>query len=141
MIPNRPHGGKLINCVLEGEAREEWLERVAQFPRVRLNARQLSDVEMIAVGAFSPLEGFMGSRDYESVLREERLARGDVWTIPVTLAVTEESKQTIGSAEAVALTDAEARVVAVLDLEEIFRYDREREAQSVLGTTKLAYVT
>ena len=91
MIPNRPHGGKLINRVLEGEAREEWLERVAQLPRVHLNARQLSDVEMIAVGAFSPLEGFMGSRDYESVLGEERLARGDVWTIPVTLAVTEES--------------------------------------------------
>jgi sulfate adenylyltransferase len=136
MIPNRPHGGKLINRVLGGKAREEWLERVAQFPRVRLNARQLSDVEMIAVGAFSPLEGFMGSRDYESVLREERLARGDVWTIPVTLAVTEETQRSIGQAEAVALTDAEDRVIALLALEEIFQYDREREAQSVLRTTE-----
>jgi sulfate adenylyltransferase len=136
MIPNRPHGGKLINRVLEGKAREEWLGRVAQLPRVHLNARQLSDVEMIAVGAFSPLEGFMGSRDYESVLREERLARGDVWTIPVTLAVTEEAQRSIGQAEAVALTDAEDRVVALLMLEEIFRYDREREARSVLRTTE-----
>ncbi len=136
MNSNRPHGGRLINRILEGRAREEWLQRAAQLPRVRLNARQLADVEMIAVGAFSPLEGFMGSRDYESVLREERLANGVVWTIPVTLGVTEKMKQAIGSAEAVVLTDAEARVVAVLDLEEIFRYDREREAQSVLGTTK-----
>ena len=136
MIANRPHGGKLINRVLEGKAREEWLERVAQLPRVRLNARQLSDVEMIAVGAFSPLEGFMGSRDYESVLCEERLARGDVWTIPVTLAVTEETKSAIGQADAVALTDAEDRAVAMIMLEEIYQYDREREAQNVLLTAE-----
>ncbi len=139
MNSNRPHGGRLINRILEGKAREEWLQRAALLPRVRLNARQMADVEMIAVGAFSPLEGFMGSRDYESVLREERLANGLVWTIPVTLGVTEETKQAIGSAEAVALTDAEARVVAVLDVEEIFRYDREREAQSVLRTTEKSH--
>jgi len=139
MNSNRPHGGRLINRILEGKAREERLQKAAQLPRVRLNARQLADVEMIAVGAFSPLEGFMGSRDYESVLREERLANGLVWTIPVTLGVTEETKQAIGSAEAVALTDAEARVVAVLDVEEIFRYDREREAQSVLQTTEKSH--
>ena len=139
MNSNRPHGGRLINRILEGKAREERLQKAAQLPRVRLNARQIADVEMIAVGAFSPLEGFMGSRDYESVLREERLANGLVWTIPVTLGVTEETKQAIGSAEAVALTDAESRVVAVLDVEEIFRYDREREAQSVLRTTEKSH--
>ncbi len=136
MIPNRPHGGKLINRILEGKAREEWLERAAQLPRVRLNARQLSDAEMIATGAFSPLQGFLGSRDYEGVLREERLASGVVWTIPVTLGVTEETRRSIGRAEAVTLTDAEDRVVAALQLEEVFRYDREREAQSVLQTTE-----
>src|SRR5260370_31250033 len=91
MIANRPHGGKLINRVLEGKAREEWLERVAQLPRVRLNARQLSDVEMIAVGAFSPLEGFIGGRDYERVRCEERMARGGLWTIPVALEGAEET--------------------------------------------------
>ena len=139
MNSNRPHGGRLINRILEGKAREERLQKAAQLPRVRLNARQIADVEMIAVGAFSPLEGFMGSRDYESVLREERLANGLVWTIPVTLGVTEETKQAVGSAEAVALTDAESRVVAVLDVEEIFRYDREREAQSVLRTTEKSH--
>ncbi len=139
MNSNRPHGGRLINRILEGKAREERLQKAAQLPRVRLNARQIADVEMIAVGAFSPLEGFMGSRDYESVLGEERLANGLVWTIPVTLGVTEETKQAISRAEAVALTDAEARVVAVLDVEEIFRYDREREAQSVLRTTEKSH--
>src|SRR5260370_34951714 len=113
MIANRPHGGKLINRVLEGKAREEWLERVAQLPRVRLNARQLSDVEMIAVGAFSPLEGFMGSRDHESVLHDERLARGDVWTVPVTLAVTEESRHSISHGEAVSRTYQHDHIVGL----------------------------
>lgn len=135
MIPNRPHGGRLMSRVTEGKAREEWLERAASLPRVRLNTRQIADVEMIAVGAFSPLEGFMGSRDYKSVLSEERLANGVVWTIPVTLGVTEDIKRSIGGAEAAALTDAEDRAVAVLELEEIFHYNRELEAQSVLGTT------
>lgn len=139
MIPNRPHGGRLINRVLEGKAREEWVERATQLPRVCLNARQLSDVEMIAVGAFSPLEGFVRSRDYESVLSEERLSNGVVWTIPVTLSVTEKAQRSIGRAEAVALTDVESRVVAVLEVEEIFRYDREREAQNVLGTTEKSH--
>jgi len=139
MIPNRPHGGRLINRVPEGSAREELLQRASKLPRVRLNPRQLSDVEMIAVGAFSPLEGFMGSRDYEAVLEHERLANGTVWTIPVTLAVSEEIKRSVGNAEAVALTDADDRIVAVLELEEIFRCDREREAQQVLKTTSDAH--
>lgn len=59
----RPHGGKLMNRVLEGQEREDWLGRAERLPRVRLNTRQLSDVELIAIGAFSPLEGFMGQRD------------------------------------------------------------------------------
>ena len=130
MVPNRPHGGRLINRVLEGKSREEWQQRATGLPRVRLNARQVADLEMIAVGAFSPLEGFMGSRDYENVLRDERLARGDVWTIPVTLGVTEETRHSIGHAEAVCLTDPDDHVVGVLLLDEIFRYDREREARA-----------
>lgn len=139
MIPNRPHGGRLIHRIPEGNSREEWLRLTSRMPRVRLNARQLSDVEMIATGAFSPLEGFMGRADYERVLTEERLANGVVWTIPVTLAVSEENKREAGKAEAVALTDEENRAVAVMELQETFAYDREREAQLVLRTTDSAH--
>lgn len=130
-----PHGGRLIDRVLKGKEREEWLERAERLPRVLLNARQLSDVEMIAVGAFSPLEGFLGRRDYESVVASERLANGLPWTIPVTLAVTEDQVKEIGPADEVALADQDGAIVAVLELEEIFSYDREREAQCVLSTT------
>jgi sulfate adenylyltransferase len=139
MIPNRPHGSSLVNRVLEGKARDEWMERAPTLPRVRLNARQLSDVEMIAVGAFSPLDGFMRHRDYEAVLAEERLASGLVWTIPVTLAVSEETRKSIGCADAVALTDSQDRIIAVLHQEEVFQYDREREALAVLLTTSDAH--
>jgi sulfate adenylyltransferase len=139
MIPNQPHGGRLINRIAEGQEREKWLARAAQLPRVRLNLRQISDVEMIATGAFSPLEGFMERADYERVLAEERLANGTVWTIPVTLAVDEATKQAVGTSEAAALTDEHDRVVAVLELREIFSYDREKEAQAVLRTTDASH--
>jgi sulfate adenylyltransferase len=139
MIPNQPHGGRLINRIAEGQEREKWLARAAKLPRVRLNLRQISDVEMIATGAFSPLEGFMGRADYERVLAEERLANGTVWTIPVTLAVDEATKRAVGGSEAVALTDENDRVVAVLELRETFSYDREKEAQAVLRTTDASH--
>jgi sulfate adenylyltransferase len=136
---NRAHGGRLINRVLEGRSREEWLARAPNLPRVPVNSRQLADVEMIAVGAFSPLEGFMGSRDYASVLSEERLASGVVWTIPVTLTVSEDTARALRGSEAVALTDEADQTIAVLEVEEIFAYDREREAQAILRTTSDAH--
>jgi sulfate adenylyltransferase len=135
MSPNTAHGGRLVNRILEGSARQHWCSRAATLPRVRLNSRQLADVEMIAVGAFSPLEGFLGAKDYAAVLDTERLANGVVWTIPVTLAVTEETASGLKAAEAVALTNAEDRIVGVMELSEIFPYDREKEAQAVLKTT------
>jgi sulfate adenylyltransferase len=135
----RPHGGRLVNKTLEGKAREQLLDRLEDLPRVELNARQLSDLEMIAIGAFSPLEGFQGSRDYQSVLAEGRLANGLPWTIPITLAVTAEQANQMRGVEEVALAEASGRTIAVLHLQEIFRYDREQEAQSVLLTTSLEH--
>ncbi len=133
-MSNRPHGGRLINRVLEDQARQQCHERAERLPRLQLNSRQISDVELIAIGAFSPLEGFMGQRDYESVLAQQRLTSGLPWTIPVTLAVAKEEAQRLGGAEEVALADAQGRLRAVLHLEEVFQYDRQREAQAVLLT-------
>jgi sulfate adenylyltransferase len=135
MFSNRPHGGRLINRLVEGPAREQLLELAQKLPKVPLNARQLSDVELIAIGAFSPLEGFMGQRDYESVVERERLANNLPWTMPVTLAVTEEIVERVRNAAELALTDAEGNVFAVMDLEEIFKFDREKEATRTLLTS------
>lgn len=135
----RPHGGKLINRVLEEHEREIWLERAEQLPRVKLNSRQLSDVELIAIGAFSPLTGFMGRLDYQNVVENQRLANGLPWTIPVTLAVSEEDTKRVETASDIALTDDHAQVVAIMQLDEVYNYDREREAQLVLQTTSDAH--
>jgi sulfate adenylyltransferase len=130
----RPHGGKLINRMLEGREREQWLERAEGLPRLKLNSRQLSDVELIAIGAFSPLTGFMGQKDYQNVVDHQRLENGLPWTIPVTLAVTDEDADRLRPASDIALIDNLDQVVAILHLEETYRYDREHEAQLVLKT-------
>src|SRR6202521_5506578 len=135
----RPHGGKLVNRMLEELEREKWLEKAKQMPSVKLNSRQLSDVELIAIGAFSPLTGFMGRKDYESVVDNQRLENGLPWTIPVTLAVSEENAKRVGTSSDIALTDDHAQVVAIMHLEEVYLYDREHEAQLVLQTTSDAH--
>jgi sulfate adenylyltransferase len=125
--------------MLEEQERENWLEKAREMPCVRLNARQLSDVELIAIGAFSPLMGFMGRKDYENVVDNQRLENGLPWTIPVTLAVSEEDAEVVKASSDVALADDQARVVAIMHLEEVYRYDREHEAQLVLTTTSEAH--
>jgi sulfate adenylyltransferase len=131
----RPHGGKLVNRVLEERERENWLDKMEQMPHVKLNSRQLSDVELIAIGAFSPLTGFMARIDYENVVENQRLENGLPWTIPVTLAVSEEDAKRVRTASDIALTDNQSQVVAIMHLEEVYEYDREHEAQLVLQTT------
>jgi sulfate adenylyltransferase len=131
----RPHGGKLINRTLEGHDLEQSLDQAEKLPRLKLNSRQLSDVELIAIGAFSPLTGFMGKKDYENVVDNQRLENGLPWTIPVTLAVSKEESERLRPSSDIALIDDSERIVAILHLEEIYKYDRNHEAELVLKTT------
>ncbi|MBI4343341.1 MAG: sulfate adenylyltransferase, partial [Candidatus Omnitrophica bacterium] len=131
-----PHGGTLVNRIVEGRERETWLQKAPGLPTIELDAWALSDIEMIAIGGFSPLQGFLGKRDYEGVVRQRRLAGGLVWTIPVTLAVTREQAKTC--ADDVALTVSGA-TVAILHLEETYTPDKTVEAQQVFGTTDASH--
>jgi sulfate adenylyltransferase len=123
-----PHGGHLVDRTGE---RPAGLERLEQIP---LTAREASDLDMLAAGALSPLEGFMGRDDYERVLEEMRLARGLPWALPVCLAVERPPR-----GERVALTDEQGRPLAVLELDELFEYDKEREAERCFRTTDAAH--
>ncbi len=136
LIP--PHGGRLVDRLLTGPALERALERLPKLPRLRLTPRQIADVEMLTTGALSPIEGFMTSRDYRSVIESARLANGTVWPIPVTLGLTEAQRSEIASAEAVALHDG-ARDLALLQIEEIFAPDPAAEARAVYGTEATAH--
>src|SRR5580698_8012111 len=131
----RPHGGKLINRTLEGHDLEQSLDQAEKLPRLKLNSRQLSDVELIAIGAFSPLTGFMGEKDYENVVDNQRLENGLPWTIPVTLAVSKEESERLRPSSDIALIDDSERIVAILHLEEIYKFDRNHEAELELKTT------
>jgi sulfate adenylyltransferase len=99
-----------------------------------VNERELSDLEMLAVGALSPLTGFLGQRDYRSILDSMHLENGLAWTIPVTLSVTNDEAKRVGGADAVTLVDGGGDPIAVLEISEVFERDREREALAVFGT-------
>jgi sulfate adenylyltransferase len=134
-----PHGGRLVNRLVEAEQRRSLLRELPRLKRLRLNSRQASDLELIAVGAFSPLEGFLGEADYRSVLREMRLANGLPWTIPITLAVGGTPAARLGVGDEVALEEEPGRVLGVLHLSEKYRVDPREEAQLVYRTTEEAH--
>ena len=120
-----PHGGELVDRTGE---RPEGVERLEQ---VTLTSREVSDLDMLAVGALSPLEGFMGRDHYERVVEEMHLASGLPWALPVCLAVDRAP-----SGDRVALTDEGGRLLATLDVEEAYEYDKEREAERCFRTTE-----
>jgi sulfate adenylyltransferase len=123
-----PHGGELV------ERTGERPDDLESLPTFELTPRELSDLDMLASGALSPLEGFMGRGDYERVVEEMRLANGVPWALPVCLAVDEAP-----SGDRVALADASGRKLAVLDVEETYEYDKEREAEQCYRTTEDAH--
>src|SRR3989441_1871586 len=129
-----PHGGRLIDRVLRGDALTDARERAPSLKRISFNARMMSDLELLAVGAYSPLEGFMGEADYRSVLREMRLASGLAWTLPITLAVRQAAADVLREAEDVALVTPWEEPIGILHLEERFPYDGREEARLVYGT-------
>jgi len=121
----RPHGGQLVDRLGERPANVDKLETITLSPR------EVSDLDMLATGALSPLEGFMGRDDYERVVDEMRLASGLPWTLPVCLAV-----DAAPQGERVALADESGRLLAVLEVEEVYPYDKEREAERCFRTTE-----
>ena len=131
----QPHGGTLVNLLAGDAEADSHRTEAANLPKIVVSPRELADLEMLAVGALSPLTGFQAERDYHSVLDTMHLENGLPWAIPVTLSVDDETAHRLGGAEAVALTAAEgAEPLAILRITEIFKRDRSKEALSVYGT-------
>ncbi|MGG6269800.1 sulfate adenylyltransferase [Leptolyngbya sp. AN03gr2] len=129
-----PHGGQLINRIVTGTQREELLSKADFLPRVQLDERAVSDLQLIAIGGFSPLTGFMGKADYDRVVEEMHLANGLPWAIPITLSVTEEVAAPLQEGSLVRLDDSTGRYIGVLQLSEKYTYDKQREAVKVYRT-------
>ncbi|MDX2041762.1 MAG: sulfate adenylyltransferase [Acidobacteriota bacterium] len=131
-----PHGGKLIDREARGTEREALLQAAVTLPSVTINARAEADLELIAIGALSPLEGFLGEADYLSVRDNRRLANGLVWSIPITLSATAEERARLNVGQDVVLKTRSGQVIAILHLAEIYSYDKQREAEAVYGTAE-----
>jgi sulfate adenylyltransferase len=133
-----PYKGKLVNLlVTDDEERRHWTARAGPLPPVQLSPRSLCDLELLATGAFSPLDRFMGEADYRRVLSEMRLADGTLYPIPITLPVSEDL--CVGLGDQVALRSAKNELLAILTVEERYRWDVETEARAVFGTTDVQH--
>jgi sulfate adenylyltransferase len=136
----QPHGGQLINRLAEGQEREQLLNLANTLRKLPVNSWTLSDIDCIAVGAFSPLTGFMKEADYRSVIDRMRLADGTVWSIPITISVEDTVFDDLAIGEKVALVGAEDNIVyAILNVEDKYRVDQTEEAEKVFKTSELAH--
>jgi sulfate adenylyltransferase len=135
-----PHGGDLVDLLVPEDRREATRAEADHLPKLVVNARELSDLEMLAVGALSPLTGFVGEADYLSVLETMHLSGGLAWAIPVTLSLTDDDVKRIGAGNSVALLSREGgNPIAVVDVAEVFKRDRQKEALGVYGTEELEH--
>ena len=134
-----PHGGRLIDRDVTGAKASALQEEARSLPAIRLSTRTLSDLELLAIGGFSPLEGFMTQRQYRAVVDDMHLPDGHVWSLPVTLPAARDEAASLSDGERVALVDEDGEPIAVLDLEERFDYDKQVEAEQVYRTKEDAH--
>lgn len=135
----QPHGGKLIERILCGEEKENVLEREKVTPSLKLNSELVSDVENITTGVFSPLEGFIGQKEYKNVLNQMRFSNDLPWPIPIVLDAQREEAEKLKTGQDVILRNENDQPVALLHLEEKYEYSKEELAQKVFQTTDNAH--
>jgi sulfate adenylyltransferase len=127
-----PYGGQLVNLVATGDERKQLVERISKLPSIKISMRAQCDLEMLATGAFSPLDRFMGKADYERVLHEMRLADDTLWPLPITLTADPTELPSVGGE--IVLRNALNDPLAIMKLEEVFSWNPEKEARLAYGT-------
>ncbi len=138
-MSSTPHGGRLLNLIASPDEASALAAEAAGLPSVTLSQRDLSDVEMLGIGAFSPLDGFMTRADYEECMLRMHLMCGLPWGIPITLAVSKDLAAKLPEGARLALKALGGAVVAVMTVNEVFPYDPRREAREVFRTEEEAH--
>lgn len=134
-----PFGGKLVDAFAKESERAELLLEAKSLKSVAVPKKIECDLEMIGIGAFSPLEGFVLKDDYESIVEKMRLKNGLVWPIPISLQVSKEVYETIKNEKKIALKDENNEIAAILEIQEIFKPDQKKETQNVYKTTEIQH--
>lgn len=132
-----PYGGKLVDLLVPTEKLEEVKELANHLPSLQISERAVCDLEMLATGAFSPLDRFMNRADHQRVLDEMRLADGHIFPIPVTLPV--EPGPAIKEGQDIALRDSKNNLLAVMTIEEVYEWDHNEAALKVFGSQDLRH--
>lgn len=138
-MTSKAHGGDLVNRQLVGTAREQALKKAASLSSISISDWAISDLELIGIGGFSPLTGFLGQKDYSSVLQTSRLSNGTVWSVPITLSVTEKEADLYQIGDNIALKGEDGIIYGTLELTEKYSYDKVLEAEKIYGTTEKAH--
>ena len=129
-----PHGGKLINRELPANEKEAALRKAKSLPSLTLAPFEESDLEMMAAGALSPLEGFMGQADLDSILETMHLAGGAAWSLPVVKSITAEEKKSLREGGEAALKNEQGEALALLEVKEIYPHNKKKHAELAYGT-------
>lgn len=132
-----PYGGELVHLLVPAAELTELSQYAGRLPSIRLSDRSVCDLELLAVGAFSPLDRFMGQADLQSVLDTMRLANGTVFPMPITLPIENEDEVTVG--QEVALRDPQNELLAIMMVEEVYAWDLNEVAQKAFGTLDLRH--
>jgi len=135
----KPHGGKLVDYFAKGEELKELQKEVKALKTLKVSKKTQCDLEMIGIGAFSPLNGFVSKKDYESIVENMRLANGLTWPIPIALQVKKEEYETIKDQKKIGLIDDSGEIAAILLISEIYQPDQNKEAQNIYKTTDIAH--
>ncbi len=130
-----PHGGKLVNRLMAEEKKKEILDNLDNYFKLKIANRYVSDCEMIAIGGFSPLTGFMGKDEAESVIEKMELLNGLLWGIPIVLPVDEKTAAEFSEGDEIILLDQADRPIALMEVSEKFSLNKENYAQKVYKTT------
>ncbi len=138
-MTNTSHGGKLVNLIVSPERSQDLKKLSRDLHSITLNNRQLSDLELIMNGAFSPLRGFMTKPEYDSVIENMRLPDGTLWSLPICLDISRSEADSLKTGQMAALRDSEGFMVAVMAVEDIWEADKSLEAEKIYSTQDIAH--
>ncbi len=132
---NPAYGGTLVDLMADAAARIDLQNASKDWPSLDLGPRELSDLELLMGGGFSPLTGFLGRSDFDAVCSSMRLADGTLWPLPITLGIGGDLAESLAAGQKVALRDPEGVMLAVLTVDGVFKPDRSAEAAALFGTS------
>ena len=135
----QPHGGKLVNRLLSAQESKQILGKALNLPRLTLSIRNIADLECIATGVYSPLEGFVNEEEYTSIVKDMRLTSGIAWSIPVTLQIPESVAEQYKLDSEIALAHPNGNLLAVMTITSKFKPDQKFEAEQVYRTSEEAH--